>query len=60
MSVDEIKENSSLRIEVAKSLFWHSFWFRHAPSDAKVKWGRLLLDKDYILGKSKKCMKNSS
>lgn len=60
MSIKSIAEKSGLRIEVAESLYWHCLWLRTAPEDANVQWARLLRDKDYRLGKSKKCMKSSS
>ena len=60
MTINTIAEKSGLRIEVAESLYWHCLWLRTAPEDAKVQWARLLRDKDYRLGKSKKCMKSSS
>ena len=53
MSIEEIKDKSSLHIEVAESLYWHCLWLRTAPSDAKVQWARLLRDKYYRLGKHK-------
>lgn len=53
MTIEQIKEKSGLRIEVAESLYWHCLWLRYAPEDVKVQWARLLRDKDYRLGKHK-------
>ena len=60
MTINTIAEKSGLRIEVSESLYWHCLWLRTAPEDAKVQWARLLREKYYRLGKSKKCMKSSS
>ena len=60
MKMNTIAEKSGLNMDVAESLYWHCLWLRDALEDAKVQWARLLRDKDYRLGKSKKCMKSSS
>lgn len=49
MTVEQIKEKSSLKLEVAKSLYWKSIWLREAKPDEKVQWSRMLKDRNYRL-----------
>ena len=51
MTIQEIKDKSGLKIEVAESLYWHSLKLRNAKPTDVIFWKRMLVDKKYREGR---------
>lgn len=51
MSIEEVREKSGLKMEVAESLYWKCLWLRDANPGTNIDWMRLLKDKKYRCSK---------
>lgn len=47
MTIQQIKEKSGLRLEIAEILYWHSIKLRMAKPTDNIQWKRLFSDWKY-------------